>query len=481
MSLGFGTSGWRAVLADDFTFANVRLVCRAIAEHVTADGARATAVGAPVLLVGYDTRFLSERFAHAAAQALAAGGAHPLLCDGPAPTPAVAAYVVRHRLAGAVMITASHNPPEYNGVKFTPASGAPALPETTRAIEARIAALVGGAQPHAEPRSPPGEEMRVGGTGAREVDPRPQYLDQLAQLADLDAIRRARLSIVVDPLYGATRGYFDAMFGRAGVRFRVLHHWRDPYFGGRRPDPDAEGLRDLCTAVAESDAVLGLATDGDGDRFGVVDEDGTFVSPNLLLALLLDHLARTRGWRGAVARSVATTHLIDAVAAEHGLEVRETPVGFKYIGELLADGAVVFGGEESAGVSISGHVPDKDGMLACLLAAELVARTGQTLGELTEALFRRVGARHSGRVDLAGTDAVAARLAAVLADPPSHLAGVAVREVTRIDGCKLLLDDGAWLLLRRSGTEPLVRCYAEAGSPGQLDAVLAAARQLLRA
>lgn len=479
MGLAFGTSGWRAVIAEEFTFANVRRVCRAIGEHVLAadqtarDGGRPPEAEAATLLVAHDTRFMSERFARIAADTLAEAGVRTLLCGGPAPTPAVACHVLRHRLAGAVAITASHNPPEYNGVKFTPASGAPALPEVTRAIEARIA----GADEPALPATAahPAAVVDAG------VDPRPDYLDQIAGLADLDPIRKARCPVVLDPLYGATRGYLDAVFGRADVRFQLLHHWRDAYFGGRRPDPDAQGLRELRTAVGEGDAVLGLATDGDGDRFGVIDEDGTFVAPNLVLPLLLDYLARTRQWRGAVARSVATTHLVDAVAAEHGLAVRETPVGFKYIGDLLAHGAVVFGGEESAGLSIVGHVPDKDGVLACLLVAEMVARTGKSLADLTDAVFRRVGPRHSARLDLAVTAAVSYRLTAVLAAPPERLAGVAVRDVNRIDGCKLLLADGSWLLIRPSGTESIVRCYGEAASPARLEALMAAGRRLLSA
>ena len=261
----------------------------------------------------------------------------------------------------------------------------------------------------------------------------------------------------------------------------MLHDVRDPYFGGRRPDPDEAGLRELAMAVSGSDATLGLATDGDADRFGVVDSDGTFIGPNLVLALLLDYLATSRGWRGGVARSVATSHLIDAVAAAHGLTVHETPVGFKYIGARLADGSAVFGGEESAGLSIAGHIPDKDGVLACLLVAEMVARTGRGLREQIEALFRRVGEYHTGRLAIAVTDSVDTRLGAVMSDPPTSLAGVAVREVNRVDGCKMLLTDGGWLLLRPSGTEPLVRCYGEARSARGLADILSAGRQLVGA
>ena len=477
--LRFGTSGWRAVLGEEFTAANVRRVCRAIAEHVW-ETAPPASQGALEILVGYDTRFLSERFARIAAEALADGGMRPLLCEDATPTPAVAFHVIRRGLAGAITITASHNPPEYNGVKFTPAWGGPALPETTRAIEARIDVLAGVGAIAAPER---GSVNDAAHAAPRPVDARPDYLDGLARLVDLEAIRRQRPSIVVDPLYGAARGYLDHLLDRAGARIAVLHDHRDPYFGGRRPDPDETGLRELATAVSEGEAELGLATDGDADRFGVVDEDGTFVAPNLVLALLLDYLAETRGWRrgAGVARSVATTHLVDAVAAAHGLTVHETPVGFKYIGVRIADGSAVFGGEESAGLAIVGHVPDKDGVLACLLVAEMVARTGQGIRARLEALFRRVGAYHGDRVDIGVTPSVAARLAAVLADPPTSLADTVVRAVSRLDGCKLLLADGAWLLLRPSGTEPLVRCYAEAESPERLVAVLAAGRELLGA
>lgn len=471
----FGTSGWRAVIGEEFTVANVRLVCRGIAAYVRETNPEV----APEVLVGYDTRFLSERFARAAADALAGWGLRTLLSETATPTPAVAFHVIRRRLAGGVTITASHNPPEYNGVKFTPAWGGPALPEATRAIEAHIDALArkevadasagGMSRSNHEAPAPP------------LIDLRSEYLRGVARLVDLDAIRQRGLAVVIDPLYGASRGYLDELLRRAGARVSVIHDVRDPYFGGRRPDPDEVGLRELATAFSGSAANLGLATDGDADRFGVLDAGGTFVAPNLVLGLLLDYLAATRRWQGGVARSVATTHLVDAVAAAHGLTVHETPVGFKYIGARLADGSAVFGGEESAGVSIAGHVPDKDGVLACLLVAEMVARTGKTLREQVTALFRRVGEYHSSRLDIAVTDAVSARLAALLADPPTTLAGVAVREVNRLDGCKLLLADGSWLLLRPSGTEPLLRCYAEAASSRRVNEILSAGRQLLGA
>ena len=463
------------MIGDEFTFANVRLVTRAIAAHVR----ETTRQERPEVLVGYDTRFLSERFARVAADALAEEGIQPLISETATPTPAVAFHVVRRGLAGAVTITASHNPPEYNGLKFTPPWGGPALPETTRAVEQRIDEF--SRRQMAEPSAFRGTGDADGGRAPPLVDLRPDYLEGVSNLVDMDAIRRRRLSVVVDPQYGAARGYLDELLTRASAEVSVIHDRRDPYFGGRGPDPDEEGLRELATAVSGSDAQLGLATDGDGDRFGIVDSHGTFVTPNLALGLLLDYLATSREWQGGVARSVATTHLVDAVAAAHNLTVYEMPVGFKYIGKRLAEGSVVFGGEESAGLSIVGHIPDKDGVLACLLIAEMVAGTGSGLREQVDALFRRVGEFHTARVDITTSEAVRNRLAAVLADPPDTLAGVAVREVRRLDGCKLLLADGSWLLLRPSGTEPLVRCYAEAQSRTRLAAIITAGRLMLGA
>ena len=472
----FGTSGWRAVIGEEFTVANVRLVSRAIAAYVRETSQDAT----PDVLVGYDTRFLSERFARAAADALADGGLHALLSEAATPTPAVAFHVVRSGLAGAVTITASHNPPEYNGVKFTPAWGGPALPETTRAIEARIDALARG--------ETAGVPAARNGTGADRNRPAPtswtcvritwresRASSTSTRSASRDCpsqwIRSTAPPAATSMSFSCERAPESASSTTCAI----------PTSAADCPDPDEVGLRDLATAVSGRDANLGLATDGDADRFGVLDADGTFVAPNLVLGMLLDYLAGTRGWQGGVARSVATTHLVDAVAAAHGLTVHETPVGFKYIGARLADGSAVFGGEESAGLSIAGHIPDKDGVLACLLVAEMVARAGKTLREQAKALFRRVGEYHSRRADIVLTDAVRARLVAVLADPPLTFAGVAVREVNRLDGCKLLLADGGWVLLRPSGTEPLLRCYAEAASPQRLHTVVSAGLQLLGA
>ena len=313
----------------------------------------------------------------------------------------------------------------------------------------------------------------------RYFDPRPDYLKALEQHVDRDRIRNGRIRIIFDPLFGTTRNYLDEFLRQAGAKMAVLHHWRDPYFGGFRPEPTEETLQDLKDTVRREGAHLGLATDGGGDRFGIVDADGTFIQANYILAVLLDYLIRSRQWSGAVARSVATTHLIDAVAAHHGLTVHETPVGFKYLGELLAKGEVVFGGEESAGMSIRGHVPEKDGILAGALVAEMVAFTGRTIQELLTDLFERVGPAFTTRQDLAISEPVRAQVKHVLDHPPAAFAGVEISHVNKLDGCKLVLPDGGWYLIRLSGTEPIVRCYGEAKSPERLAEIMKAGRELL--
>ena len=465
----FGTSGWRAVLGEDFTFRNVRIVCQAIV-HVL----KQEKVGHRGLIIGHDSRFLGEQFARAAAEVFAGHGMSVLFCDRETPTPTISYHVLQHNLAGGLNISASHNLPEYNGIKFTPEWGGPALPETTRAIEQRLLHLLHGEHVKWLPWEKAERTQMV-----QSFDPCPDYLAALEKHIDVDAIRQADLRVVMDPLYGTSRGYLDAFLRNAGAKMAVLHYWRDPYFGGVRPEPTSETTAELQETVKQGKAHIGLATDGDADRFGVVDRDGSFIDSNTVLALLVDYLATTRRWTGDVGRSVATTHLIDRVAHSHGLGVRETPVGFKYLAELLAKEEIRIGGEESAGLSIQGHVPEKDGILACLLVTEMIARTKKTLRELTEELFHRVGAVFSSREDQTLTETMQENLLNVQKSPPSDLAGKSIQQVSTLDGCKLVLEDGSWFLFRPSGTEPLVRCYAEASTRQELEALMAAGQQLL--
>ena len=465
----FGTSGWRAILGEDFTFQNVRIVSQAIVNVLKQEK-----IGHRGLIIGYDSRFLGEQFARTAAEVFAGHGISVWLCDRDTPTPTISYHVLQQNLAGGLNISASHNPPEYNGIKFTPAWGGPALPETTRAIEQRLVHLLHGEHIKWLPWEK-AERTRM----VQKFDPCPDYLAALEKLVDVDAIRQANLRVVMDPLYGTSRGYLDTFLRNAGAKMAVLHYWRDPYFGGVRPEPTRETTAELQKTVKQGNAHIGLATDGDADRFGVVDRDGSFIDANIVLALLVDYLATTRRWTGDVGRSVATTHLIDRVAGRHGLGVRETPVGFKYLAELLAKDEIRMGGEESAGLSIHGHVPEKDGILACLLVTEMIARTGKTLGELTEELFDRVGAVFSSRANQTCTETMQENLLKAQESPPSDLAGKSIQRVNTLDGCKFMLEDGSWFLFRPSGTEPLVRCYAEAPTPQELEALMAAGQELL--
>ena len=469
-SIKFGTSGWRAIVAEDFTVQNIRIVSQGIAQYL-----RQQKIGQQGILIGYDARFLGEHFAKVVAEVMAAHGIPCLLCDRDTPTPTISYHVINRKLAGGINISACHNPPEWNGIKFTPDWGGPALPETTKAIELRILPLL-----HGEHLKWSNWERAQSDGMVRYFDPQPDYLKALEHLVDRDRIRNGRIRIIFDPLFGTTRNYLDEFLREAGAKMAVLHHWRDPYFGGFRPEPTDETLQELKDTVCREGAHLGLATDGDGDRFGVVDADGTFIQANYVLAILLDYLIKSRQWTGAVARSVATTHLIDAVAAHHGLTVHETPVGFKFIGELLAKGEIVFGGEESAGLSIKGHVPEKDGILAGALVAEMVAFTGKTIQDLLKDLFDRVGVLYASRQDLTINESMQEQVKQIIDHPPTTFASTEVTQVNKRDGCKLILSDGGWYLIRPSGTEPIVRCYGEATTSARLEEIMQAGKEFLQ-
>ncbi len=465
MAIKFGTSGWRAIIADEFTFANVRRVTQAICSHLRSTGAKD---GAKVV-VSYDTRFLGERFAEQCVNFIAAHGFDAIFCNQPTPTPTISHAIRSLQAAGGINFTASHNPPEYNGMKFSTADGAPALPEVTKHVEELINASAQTV-----------ENTETGSAGKVEIhDPRPAYLDDLSSKVRFDVIAKAGGSYAYDPLWGTGRGYLDKALRDHGLEVETVHDWRDVLFGGRAPEPDDEHLDDLREAMERRGCVLGLATDGDSDRFGVVDRDGTFIAPNKLIPLLFDYLAETRGWTLGVARSVATSHLVDRVAQSRGLPVYETPVGFKFIGELINEDKIILGGEESAGLSIRGHYPEKDGIIACLLAAEAVAARGASLTEQLEGIYARVGRLEAKRIGVRLTPEVAASLKEKLAREPKEIGGRRVASVNRTDGVKFLFWDGSWLLLRPSGTEPLVRIYAESENAEDLEVLLEQGRKFL--
>jgi alpha-D-glucose phosphate-specific phosphoglucomutase len=461
----FGTSGWRAIVADEFTVANIRLAVAGIAAYVK------TQPEPHRVLVGRDPRFLGESFVDIAARVLAGAGVTPILIPEAAPTPAIAYAVRELKCSGAINFTASHNPPEYNGVKFSTHDGAPALPEVTKQIEAAVAAIIASGKAVAVGEPPAG--------GFETVDVKPTFLKRLGELVDLKAIAKSGIKVVYDPFWGAGRGYSSEVLRGAGVVCETVHDFRDVLFGGHAPEPDDHLLGDARAKMKETGAHLGIATDGDADRFGIVDEDGTFIQPNYIIALLFDYLVETRGWRNGVAKSVASTNLINALADYHKVPLFETPVGFKYIGELIIEDKIAIGGEESAGLTIRGHVPEKDGVLAGLLVAEMVAKRGKSLGAQLKELFAKVGSFYPIRTNFRLTPEGMAAFTEKLKADPTDLSGRKIAKIVRTDGLKLILEDGSWVCYRLSGTEPVVRAYTEARSEHDTEALSEAAKKFV--
>jgi phosphoglucomutase len=390
------------------------------------------------------------------------------LCSQAVPTPGVAFTIMNEKLDGAINITASHNPGEYNGLKFSTSDGAPALPEVTSEIESEIVRLQ---QSNWEFSAKPNDAL------IEMVDIGPAYLRDLATKIDIKKIRGADISLAYDALHGSGAGYLDGLLRQENIPVMLLHTSRDVYFGGHHPEPADEQLGELKILMKKNGLKLGLATDGDADRFGVLDEGGDFIYPNELIAMLSEYLIESRGWPGGMARSVATSHLIDRVARLHHRELLETPVGFKYIGEYIKEGRIILGGEESAGLSVRGHVPEKDGILACLLITEMVASRGKSLKDQLKDLFSRVGAVYNRRLNVKLDPAISVRVKEKIASDVKTFHERQVVEQNRVDGLKLLFGDGSWVLMRPSGTEPVVRFYAESTSTADLEKLLQFGRQ----
>ena len=462
MPIHFGTSGWRAVIADEFTFSNVRCVSRAIAKYLKDHRLQNKGI-----VVGYDTRFLSGEFAKVCARTIAADNIKVFLTVRDTPTPVIAYQLLKRKAAGAINITASHNPPQYSGIKFSSAYGGPASTEVTEEIERNIKRRV---------------SLSSGKKGAIKMfDPRPAYLARIKQLVNFRAIRKSRLRIGVDVLHGTGRGYLERLLQDAACRVWLLHEKPDPLFGGLPPEPAEAQLTELVNLVRRKRLHLGLAVDGDADRFGVVDRDGSYISANQVISLLTHHLIATRPGRKKVARTIATTHMVDALARKEGLEVVETPVGFKYIGQELAKGNCLIGGEESGGLSIAGHIPEKDGILACLLIAELAAIRKKSLGEILKELYKEVGRYVSARKDfrLSRKDKASFARRIKLLSRRQCLGGNRISKFNGRDGYKFIFTDGSWLMFRASGTEPVVRCYCEANSSARLKDLLNLGQKLV--
>jgi phosphoglucomutase len=466
----FGTSGWRAILADDFTFANVRIAVAAIAQHLQQTGEASKGV-----VVAGDYRFLSEEFMKLTLQVLAGHGITSYMCPVGTPTPTVSFELIRRKAAGSINFTASHNPAIYQGLKFNGSDGGPAPVQVTMALEALAESIA--AKGAAIPELPFAQTEEKGLVVP--IDPKEAYFKRIREFVQFDVIKRARMKIVVDLMHGNGTGYLDTLLQEAGVNLKVLNHNRDPFFGGRHPEPGPDGLKEAAQLVRTWPAHLGLANDGDADRFGIIDSDGTYITPNEVLAILLDHLLNTRDWKGCVVRTVPTTHLLDAIAKAHNVPLKETPVGFKYIAEIMAKEPILIGGEESGGLTIHGHVPEKDGILACLLMTEVMAQAGKNLSAVLKSLYQQYGGYYTDRLNLKLKDGLKEVMTARMKDnPPAEIAGQKVTDIVRKDGTQFILANGEWLMIRFSGTEPLMRCYLEARSPEGLERLRAAGREL---
>jgi len=462
----FGTDGWRGIIAEEFTFANVRRVSQALADYLVAQNLNRRGI-----VIGYDQRFASEDFAAAVAEVLAGNGIPVFFCQAACPSPTVAYSVLPRKSAGAVVITASHNPARYNGFKLKSEYAASAPPEMISQVEEALG------------RSP---IQRKAYDQARQegmitpFDPLPAYQEQLASLVNLGRIRQAGLTIIIDPMYGAGIGYLPALLNGGSSRVIEIHGERNPIFPGmRNPEPLAYNLLKLRTVVPDSGSHIGLALDGDADRVGLVDEKGSYVDTLRIFGLLTLYLLEVRGWRGPIVKSISTTAMVDKLAERYRLPVFETPVGFKYIGAKMVEEDALIGGEESGGFGFYNHIPERDGLLAALFLLDMMVRLERTPSQLVEYLFEQVGEHYYDRMDVPCRGRCAEDILEQLhLNMPETLAGQQVQVAAFERGCKYNLADGAWLLIRSSGTEPLLRLYAEAESTDRVQELLRVGKEL---
>ncbi|HEX8069817.1 MAG TPA: phosphoglucomutase/phosphomannomutase family protein [Pyrinomonadaceae bacterium] len=478
----FGTDGWRAVIADEFTFANLERVAQAYAAHLTqqqaapptaatqtdASSAATLSTTAPEVVVGYDRRFLSAQFAARACEVLAGNGLAVRLFETDVPTPVVSWAVRERAAAGGVVITASHNPAEFNGFKIKAPWGGSATPETTAAVESLVDAT--------PPRRAPLPSDARGGLDVSVES----YRRHVAAYVDVARLRAARATVVVDPMHGAGGRWVESFLTGGALACETIRAERDALFGGVNPEPIDRNLAPLKTRVKERGALVGLATDGDADRLGAVNELGQTMTMHEVVPLVLLHLARRRGLAGGVVRTFSQSVLTKRIAAAHNLPLHETPIGFKYVADLMLRADILIGAEESGGIGVRGHIPERDGLLNSLLLLEAVVAAGRPPSELVKELHREFGAFYYDRRDLhtevARGQSLVAQLAAA---PPARVADYAVAGVETLDGTKLLFADESWLLFRQSGTEPVLRVYCEATSVEKRDKLLDAGSKLI--
>jgi alpha-D-glucose phosphate-specific phosphoglucomutase len=463
----FGTDGWRAAIAEAYTFDNVRIVAQATANFLKDKGQ----AGDP-FVVGYDMRFASEFFAAAVAEVLAANDIHVLLASAAAATPAVSYSILTHQAAGAAMITASHNPWTDNGYKYKPEYAGSADPKTVAAIEEQAdTVFADGSVQRMDLQD------AVQGGKVERFEVAPTYLQRLAEIVDPAPLRASSLKVVVDPMYGAGMGYLPHLLAGGSLQVSELNNYRNPFFGGVNPEPIAVNLGKLMAAVTDQGADVGLALDGDADRFGLVDEKGNFINQLLVYGLLIMYLLEKKGWRGAIVKSVSTTSLANRLGEKYGVQVIETPVGFKYIGPAMREHDAMIGGEESGGYAFRGHIPERDGSLAAMYVMEMLQAYDMPMSQIVQHLQDEAGPSYYERIDVRfpeeKREEVFGRFAG---EHPTELAGQKVDHVQTLDGYKYFLADGSWLLVRSSGTEPLIRLYTESTSPQLAKEVLQAGK-----
>jgi len=467
MTIHFGTDGWRAVMSDTFTFTNLRLVAQAIADAVaspewTNGAAKENSPDPHKMVVGFDTRFLSDRYATEVARVLAANGFTVLLAQADAPTPVISHAVRQQNAIGGVMITASHNAPRYNGVKLKSASGGSALPEQCRRVEVYLNDNEERARGPNLMDLEQAREMKL----IQRFNPIPAYYEHLRKLIDCDIIAENPQRFVIDSMYGSGRGVIRGFLQGTGCEISEIRGEMNPGFGGVHPEPIRQNLGALAGAIGAGMGNFGIATDGDADRIGAMDERSNFVDPHKIMSLALRYLVEKRGLTGSVVKTVSTTRMIDRLAKKYGLAVHETPVGFNHIADYMMKENVLIGGEESGGIGFAGHIPEGDGILMGLLIIEMVSEAHSTLYEMVEDLQKEVGPVFYDRLDLRLKYPIAKEkmVSLLVNQPPLTLGGENLSEVSTLDGVKYLFADDSWLLIRPSGTEPVLRVYAEGRS-----------------
>jgi phosphomannomutase len=467
-SIKFGTDGWRGIIADDFTFANARTVAEAISRYVVrGEDARKG------VIVGFDHRYAADHVSRIVAEVVSSSGTPVWLCDKPCPTPAVSQLVRQRNAAGGIVVTASHNPYRWNGIKYKASYGSSALPSIVAQIESELAFV----ESSIVPRLPPQPKL------IQPLEPRAPYLNALEKLVDWDRIRQANFRFVSDAMHGSAAGLLPELFKRNGVPCDEIRGARDPRFGGVHPEPIEPHIRPLGDSVVAGKYDAGFAADGDGDRIGAIDRDGTFVNPHQIFAMLVWHLAGMRNLPGEIAKTFSVTKLIDKLAAKLNRKLHEVPIGFKYICELMLEQNILIGGEESGGIGFSLYLPERDATVSALFLAELMAWHGQSLGELLAALRAEFGEHHYGRIDLDVKPGQKEKAIAYFSDGKcKQLLSLPVTRRENLDGIKIYIGEVGWVMVRASGTENLLRVYAETNKPettrGALDAVVAKVHEL---